>query len=124
MKSLHKLLVLMLVLAYTGQGLLASAVHCEMPMSSDAAAGTANMAAMNHTGQSMQAMADEAAGSSSDGSCCDTNLCAMSYCQSAAALPLDLLASSRGYHEVFSHLAGPAAPTRPNDSLYRPPISR
>jgi hypothetical protein len=124
MKIFHKLLLLLLVLAFTGQGLVANALPCQMPMTGEAAAHTADMAAVDHTGHHMPMGAGEVAEGASDVSCCGAGLCAMSHCQLSSALPPDHLASSPQYAVLFPRINGSVAPVHPNDSLYRPPISR
>ncbi len=124
MKNFHKLLLMLLVLAFTGQGFVANALPCQMPMTRQAAADTAEMAAMDHAGHQMSMGAGEVAEGVSDGSCCAAGLCAMSHCQSSSALPVDHLVRSPQSAALFPGINRSVAPLHPNDSLYRPPISR
>ena len=122
MKKFRKPLLLLLVLVFTGQGLVANALPCQMPLNIQATAGAADMTAMDHTAHHMQSVTDEASTSSEN--CCDMGVCTMSHCQSAVTLPLGHLASSPGFAPVFSRHTAAAAPSGVYDSLYRPPISR
>ena len=120
MKKFRKPLLLLLVLAFTGQGLVANALPCQMPSNMQASTGAVDMTVIDHTAHHMPAGAAEAA----DSNCCDLGVCTMSHCQSAVTLPLDYLASSAQFTPVFSRYDTAAAPSGVTDSLYRPPISR
>ena len=124
MKKLRKPLLLLLVLAFTGQGLVANALPCQMPSNMQASTGAVDMTVMDHTAHHMPAGAAEAADSTSGENCCDLGVCTMGHCQSAVTLPLDYLASSAEFTPVFSRYDTAAAPSGVIDSLYRPPISR
>ena len=123
MKTFHKSLLLLLVLAFTGQGLVANALPCQMPLNNQAGAGASDMTTIDHSAHHMPAAA-EAAGSTNAENCCDMGVCTMSHCQSVMTLPLDYIASSANFTPVFSRQNTNAEPSGHNDSLYRPPISR
>jgi hypothetical protein len=122
MKKFHTSLLLLLVLALGGQGLVANAVPCQMPSNTQTSAGAADMTGMDHTMHHMSAVAADAAGSGDD--CCESGECSMSHCQSSVMLPLSYLASRPEFAPEFSRPAGVEAPAHISDSLYRPPISR
>jgi hypothetical protein len=123
MKKFHKPLMLLLVLAFTGQGLVANALPCQMPLNSQAGAGASDMTAVDHSAHRMPAAAEAGAGANSE-NCCDMGVCTMSHCQSAVTLPVDYIASSANFTPVFSRQDTIPEPSGVNDFLYRPPISR
>ena len=123
MKKFRKPLLVVLVLAFTGQGLVANALPCQMPLNGQAGAGASGMTAMDHSAHYMPSTADSADSTNAE-NCCDMGVCAMSHCQSAVTLPLDYIASSANFTPVFSRQNIIAAPSGVSDSLYRPPISR
>lgn len=123
MKSIRKYLVVLLLLAYAGQALVAIASPCAMMTSAGTAVDRVDMPAMAHAGHQMPAAADTMPAPSA-GDCCDGGLCTMSHCQSATALPLSYFGNSPQYTSLYTLPADNAAPFHPVDSLYRPPISR
>ena len=113
-------MLLLLVLAYSGQMLAASAFSCADM--APAGAGL-DMAGMAHAGHAMPV--DEGTQSSAPvGACCDGGLCDMGHCHSAPALPLNHPDSSQHELAFYTGFAAASSPLRPVDSLYRPPISR
>jgi len=124
MSKFRKPLLLILLLAFTGQGLVANALPCQMPLNNQANTGASDITAIDHSAHHMPAAAAQAADNNSGENCCDMGVCAMSHCQSAVTLPLDYFASSAEFTPVFSGHNTAAAPSGVNDSLYRPPISR
>jgi hypothetical protein len=124
MKKRRKPLLILLLLAFVGQGLVASALPCQLPLNIHSAEGAVDTTAMDHSAHHMPADTAKAADGNSSKSCCDTGVCAMSHCQLAATLPLSYLASSREFAPVFFRIHTATAPSGVQDSLYRPPISR
>jgi hypothetical protein len=122
MKGIGKLWLLLVVLAYTSQGVAAVVLTCPaMAAAGNAAVDTADTGAMAHAGHHGAAKSPSA---SAPGDCCDGGQCKMSHCQLAAALPLDHHGASRKYTAPYPPAARVASPFHPADSLYRPPISR
>lgn len=126
MKRLNKILLLWMVLAYTGQALASTAVPCASM--APAAAADAYMAhdmgagdLSAHAGHHMPA-GDMDAGAG-DAGCCDGGLCSMSQCQAAPALIATALAGTPAYAESYVQRAVHSSPTRPSYSLFKPPIS-
>ena len=137
MKSIRRILVLLLVLAYAGQALVASALPCtSMNMGTVVVAdalvavpdrifpmpdtgGDADMTA--HAGHHMGA---DAATEGAPVSCCDGGLCSMSQCQSAPALPQTLSLPAHEFPVAYAATTDLSSPIHPLYSLYRPPISR
>jgi len=123
MEQMRKFLVLLLVLAYSGQVLAALALPCPKMAHPTAAAG---MAGMVHAGHHMAADPDTApaAVTPAAGNCCDGGLCNMNHCQLAAALPPSVI--SGGALHVARHVqaADSPSPLQVIATLYRPPISR
>ena len=122
MRAFHKSLLLLLVFAVGGQGLLANALPCQMPPDTLAAPHADAMAGMDHTVHRMPAVAADAAGSGDE--CCHSGECSMSHCQSSLVLPLSMLASRPDLSREFSRPTTARAPARIVSSLFRPPISR
>lgn len=120
MKRMRTQLLLLLVLAYSGQVLAASAFSCADMAPASGGLDTAGMA---HAGHVMPA--DEGTQSTAPvGACCDGGLCDMGHCQSAPALPLDHPDGNQHVVSFYAGFAATSSPLRPADSLYRPPISR
>jgi hypothetical protein len=130
MKSIRRILVLLLVLAYAGQALVASALPCtSMNMGTAVVAdvlvampdtgGDADMTA--HAGHHMST---DAATEGAPVSCCDGGLCSMSQCQSAPALPQTLSLPAHEFPVAYAATTDFSSPIHPLYSLYRPPISR
>ena len=124
MRKIRKPVLLILLLAFTGQLLVANALTCQTPLNNQANPAASDMAAIDHSAHHMPAGAAQAADNTSGENCCDMGVCAMSHCQSAVTLPLDYFASSADFTPVFSRHNSAAAPSGVNDSLYRPPIFR
>jgi hypothetical protein len=120
MKRIRKSLVLLLVLAYTGQALAGLVLPCSNMTQPGAAAVMEGMA---HDGHHMPADTD-ATPATSASDCCAGGVCNMSHCQLAAALPPNQIIGGRLYFARHIPAAGSASPLHPVDSLYRPPISR
>ena len=125
MKSIRRFLVLLVVLAYAGQALVASALPCtSLNMGTVVVAmpdtgGDADMAA--HAGHHMKA---DAATDGVPANCCEGGLCTMSQCQSAPALPQTLSLPAHEFPVAYPASSDFSSPTHPLYSLYRPPISR
>jgi hypothetical protein len=120
MRRIRTALVLLLVLAYTGQAVAAVVLPCPKMGRSAAAMDTAGMV---HAGHDMAS--HSAAGKPhATANCCDGSRCNMSHCQVAAALPADPCFD--GQLPVARHiqLADSPPPLRVVATLYRPPISR
>ena len=122
MRQLRKIMLLWLVLAYTGQALATAALSC--PSMAPGAGAAADMA---HAGHHMPAgdhvpAGDKDAGAGDVG-CCDGGLCSMSQCQAAPALVTTALAGTPVYAETFVQRGVHCSPTRPSYSLFKPPIS-
>jgi hypothetical protein len=124
MSKFRKPILLILLLAFTGQVIVANALPCQMPLNNQASTAASDMAAIDHSAHHMPAGAAQAADNTGGENCCDMGVCAMSHCQSAVTLPLDYFASSAEFTPVFSRHNSAATPSGVNDSLYRPPISR
>ena len=124
MKTFRKPLLLLLMLAFIGQGLFASAAPCQMVPANEAGSDNTSMTAMDHSGHDMSTMTVASADSAGGGSCCDAGMCSMSHCQTFAVLPLSQFNGNSNYAAGYPALAGPSAPLNPSDSLYRPPITR
>jgi hypothetical protein len=117
MKQTRHLFVMLLLLAYTGQSLVAVGAPCfMMPSSSpDSAVDTVGM---DHSGHDMSG---EAADSGSG--CCDGGgFCSMSECQSAVAVPLFVPPWDTAHPISFILAQTASAPILHSSSLYRPPI--
>jgi hypothetical protein len=123
MKRIRKALVVVLLLAYTGQLLAGVVTFCPEMAPRAAVPDGAGMSAMDHAGHAMKEGPGSAHGDNGGG-CCDGAQCDMSHCQSAPALPLDHADSSRAIVGFYSVALGTSAPLRTPDALYRPPISR
>lgn len=129
MNQIRKFMTLLLLVAYIGQSLAASAVPC-LVMGSANSASTSELATAGFIGQPAMTHAEhhmdgsEQADTASDNSCCDGGLCSMSLCQSVAAVPQALLCAGLAYAAVYSGLAPVSSPTHLSTFLYRPPISR
>lgn len=117
-------MVILLVLAYTGQALASAAVPCASmapPAAGDGhmmehAMGAGGMAA--HAGHHMPA--DERNGAAT---CCEGGLCSMSHCQAVPALLTAAAAGTPAYAETYVQRALYSFPIRPSYSLFKPPIS-
>ena len=124
MKRLHKIMVVLLVLAYTGQALASAAVPCASmvpPAAGDGhmmehAVGAGDRSA--HAGHHMPAGELDGAAA-----CCEGGLCSMSQCQAVPALLTAAAAGIPAYAEAFAQRAVYASPIRPSYSLFKPPIS-
>ncbi len=124
MKRLHKIMVVLLVLAYTGQALASAAVPCASmapPAAGDGhmmehAMSAGDMAA--HAGHHMPAGARDGAAT-----CCEGGLCSMSQCQAVPALLTAAAAGTPAFAETFVQRAVYSSPVRPSYSLFKPPIS-
>ena len=118
MKLLRQYFVLLLLLAYTGQALVATGAPCFM-MASSSAVMSADMPGMDHSGHTMPG--SEQAGAEAD--CCDgAGFCSSSECQSVAAMPLTLVhavAAPASAKVTAQRVSSPSLDTSP---LYRPPI--
>lgn len=130
MKSIRRFLVLLLVVAYAGQALVASALPCtsmsmgtvvvaDVLVAMPGAGGDADMVA--HAGHHMKA---DAATDGVPANCCEGGLCTMSQCQSAPALPQTLSLPAHEFPVAYPASSDFSSPTHPLYSLYRPPISR
>lgn len=118
MERIRKMLLLVLVLAYTGQTLASVVPFCPEMAQTGAALHGADMAVMEHAGHQMSADASAADG------CCDGGLCKMSHCQLAPALPLNHPDSNHIVASFDTGFTQTGFQPHPFDSLYRPPISR
>ena len=121
-------IVVLLLLAYTGQALSVGAMPCQSMAHAgdavaDAAMDVADMAAVGHEMHHMNPGPD-AQPTGVNGACCDTGLCAMMQCQSAPALSFDQPRSTLPLFSLYAAAAEAGAPFQRADSLYRPPISR
>jgi hypothetical protein len=123
MKRLHKIMVVLLVLAYTGQALASAAVPCASmapPAARDVhmehAMGAGDKAA--HAGHHMPAGELDGAAA-----CCDGGLCSMSQCQAVPALLTAAAAGTPASVETYFQRAVYSSPIRPSYSLFKPPIS-
>ena len=124
MRNFRKSLQLLLALVLVGQGLVANALSCQLPSHAQSAASAADMVGMDHSAHRMPGAVADTTDSMSSDHCCDAGVCPMSHCQSGVTLPLDYFISRPDFGTVFSRSNSFAAPTRVNDSLYRPPIIR
>ncbi len=115
MNTLRKCLLLLLVLAYAGQGYAMGTPVC----ADMAPAG--EMADMAHAGHDM---ASDGEADASPDDCCDGGLCGMNHCQSAPALPLTPAHSNPHFAALYNGAAETSSPLHSIDTLYRPPISR
>jgi hypothetical protein len=118
MKPIRQYLVMLLLLAYAGQALVATGAPCFMMASSSTVMST-DMPGMDHGGHMMPGpdQADTETG------CCDgAGLCSISECQSLAAVPISLVDAAA----VLSTVRLPASPiprfSLDTSPLYRPPI--
>ena len=123
MKRLHKIMVVLLVLAYTGQALASAAVPCASmapPAARDAHLGHAMGAGDRsaHAGHHMPAGELDGAAA-----CCEGGLCSMSHCQAVPALLTAAAAGTQAYAETYVQRAVYSFPFRPSYSLFKPPIS-
>jgi hypothetical protein len=118
MERIRKMLLLVLVLAYTGQALASVVPLCPEMAQSGAALHGSDMTVMEHAGHQMSP------DSSAAGGCCDGGLCKMSHCQLAPALPLNHSDSNRIVASFYTAFTQTSFQPHPFDSLYRPPISR
>lgn len=117
-------MVVLLVLAYTGQALASAAVPCASmvpPAAGDGhmmehAVGAGDRSA--HAGHHMPAGELDGAAA-----CCEGGLCSMSQCQAVPALLTAAAAGTPAYAEAFAQRAVYASPIRPSYSLFKPPIS-
>ena len=118
MKLLRQYSVLLLLLAYTGQALVATGAPCSM-MASSAAAMSSDMPGMDHSGHTMPG--SEQAGAEAD--CCDgAGFCSISECQSVVAMPISPVhatAAPVSTQVAAQHISPPSLDI---SALYRPPI--
>jgi hypothetical protein len=117
MRRIPRTLVLLLLLAYSGQAFLVAASPCAM-MSGPASDMSHDMSAIDHTGHDMPMQMDAGAED-----CCDGGYCSASHCQMAPGVPSPFAAVAVETHPVF--IAAMPGPTfnAPQESPYRPPIS-
>lgn len=118
MKLLRQYFVLLLLLAYTGQALVATGAPCFM-MASSSAVMSADMPGMDHSGHTMPG--SEQAGAGAD--CCDgAGFCSISECQSVVAMPIALVHATAApvSTQVTAQCVSP--PSLDISPLYRPPI--
>jgi hypothetical protein len=115
MKQHKHILALLLLLAYTGQAVVAAGAPCFMM----SAAGEHDMMTMDHSGHDMT-MPDQ---NTTGGDCCEGGFCSMSHCQMALAMPVSVAPAAA--EKAITYGAATAVPAIiPSlDSLYRPPIS-
>lgn len=113
-------MICLLLLAYVGQSLATVMSPCNMMAPNDATALAVDVG-MDHSGHHMStgAVADIDAGS-----CCDSGLCSMSHCQSAAALLPTLFTVGSTVAPLIIEVQNTTAPIALSGSPYRPPISR
>lgn len=129
MKPFRHLMILLLVLVYTGQSLAAIGTPCLMMGSSarvaaqDATTSDTDMAQMTHAGHHMSG-GDPVAEEEGSLGCCDGGLCSMSHCQASLALLQSHPDGALGYVAIYRSLSPKSSHPHSQDSLYRPPISR
>jgi len=123
MKGIRKVLVVVLLVAYTGQVLAGVAMSCPNMASAAAVFDGGDMGAMEHAGHHMMAESTAKPGDAGSG-CCDGGLCDMSHCQSAPALPLNHSYGSSSAASYYTGSSPTISPLQPVESLYRPPIFR
>lgn len=129
MNRARYLLTLLLLFAYTGQSLAAVAVPCfamGKAGAGQADASAPTMPAMAaHAGHHVDAPAQGIGNDATDtgSSCCEGGLCAMSHCQSAAAL-LQIAPPTEAmqYTRLYGPSAAVSSPQRTAHPLFRPPI--
>ncbi|MDH3991649.1 MAG: hypothetical protein OEV47_01995 [Gammaproteobacteria bacterium] len=115
MKQTRHLFVVLLLLAYSGQSLVAVGAPCFM-MSSSSQGSAVDMVGMDHSGHDMS-------GQAADSGCCDGGgFCSMSECQSAVAVPLFVPPWDVAHPISFIGAQTASAPILQSSSLYRPPI--
>ena len=112
MNSLRHVIVLVLLLAYTGQSLLAVGASCAMN-----AGPTQEMAGMDHSDHHDMAPATEGGVS-----CCDGGFCSMSHCQSVAAMPQSETGDRVDCPGSWSHVFLLSSTGLTVDPFFRPPI--
>ena len=117
MRRIPKTLLLLLLLAYTGQVALVAASPCAM-MSGPAGGMDHDMSAMDHTGHDMPMDSDSGAVD-----CCDGGYCSASHCQMAPGVPSPFPAAAAETYPVLIAVMPVPTVDAPQESLYRPPIS-
>jgi hypothetical protein len=117
MRRIPKTLLLLVILAYTGQATLVVAFPCAM-MSGSAGGMDHDTSHMDHAGHDMPMDGDPAAGD-----CCDGGYCSASHCQMAPGVPSPFpTAAAETYPVLFTVMPIPTV-NAPPESPYRPPIS-
>lgn len=114
MDKIRQVMLLLVLVVYTGQSLLAVGAPCSM----DNGAGS-EMSAMEHAGHH-----DMAAVEASDAGCCEGGFCSMSHCQSVAALPQAFASDRVAWVSPRSPAPDLSSPEFPLELPIRPPISR
>ena len=121
MIAVRRLLILLLLLTYTGQSLAAVGAPC-FTMGSAAGESSADMTGMDHSAHTMAMAPHEALDAGS--SCCEGGgFCTMSQCQSVAALPETTALNTATYLAIYHDVSSFVSFSFSSDSLYRPPIS-
>lgn len=119
MIAVRRLLILLLLLTYTGQSLAAVGAPC---FTMGSAAGAA-MTGMDHSAHNM-ALAPDNTLDSTGSSCCEGGgFCTMSQCQSVAAVPETTGLNTANYLAIYHDVSSFVSFSFSSDSLYRPPIS-
>ncbi len=117
MRRIPRTLVLLLLLAYSGQAALVVASPCAM-MSGPAGGMDHDMSAMDHAGHDMPM--DREAGA---GDCCEGGYCSASHCQVAPGVTSPFPpAAAETYPVLVAEMPVPTVDA-PQESPYRPPIS-
>lgn len=122
MIAVRRLLILLLLLTYTGQSLAAVGAPC-FTMGSAAGESSAAMTGMDHSAHNM-ALAPDNTLDSTGSSCCEGGgFCTMSQCQSVAAVPETTGLNTANYLAIYHDVSSFVSFSFSSDSLYRPPIS-
>ena len=136
MQLLKKIGILLLVLAYAGQGVAASALPCGgISDSNDVAATTAmaDIQGIAHSGHHNMAGGKKpgisalpaTSGGGGCGHCCDAVKCAgQHHCQGAAVLPQGFLVGGNPFGSPYLAPGKFSVPGKLVARLFRPPISR
>ena len=117
MRRISRTLVVLLLLAYTGQAALVVASPCAM-MSGSAGGMEHDMSAMDHAGHDMPMDMD-----SGTGDCCDGGYCSASHCQMAPGVTSPFPAAAAETYPVLVAVMPVPTEDSPQESPYRPPIS-
>lgn len=115
MRAISRTLLLLLLLAYTGQSALLVASPCTL-MSDHAGGVEHDMSGMDHAGHGMSMHTASAAAD-----CCDGGYCSASHCQAAPGIISPFYVAATGMSAVLIAARPVSALNPPLESPYRPP---